>query len=208
MKRNFIVYFILLIFFVPSISPTFCQQRPQETITITTYYPAPSGAYQSLQLFPANAAPVACNVNTEGTLYYDSGLRQLLICQQSAGVYNFQPIGGFWTLDGTNLYPNNNNWNVGIGTTSPQGALDVTSTTSGLIPPRMTTVQRDNIQNPINGMAIYNTENARVEIYKVTSSPQFAGWISSGIAWVKVNGCTPFSISCWMPVSNNVDATT
>jgi len=33
--------------------------------------------------------------------------------------------GGYWTLSGSNLYPNDTSWNVGIGTTSPIGALDV-----------------------------------------------------------------------------------
>jgi len=46
--------------------------------------------------------------------------------------------------------------NVGIGTTNPQGALDVTSTTGALIVPRMTTAQRDSL-TAVNGMIIYNT---------------------------------------------------
>ncbi len=39
------------------------------------------------------------------------------------------PIGGggesYWTLSGSNLYPNNTNWNVGIGTTNPDRPLRV-----------------------------------------------------------------------------------
>jgi hypothetical protein len=45
---------------------------------------------------------------------------------------------------------------VGIGTNSPQGALDVSSTTGALIVPRMTTAQRDAL-TAVNGMIIYNT---------------------------------------------------
>jgi hypothetical protein len=33
--------------------------------------------------------------------------------------------GGYWTLSGSNLYPNNTAWNVGIGTTTPAYKLDV-----------------------------------------------------------------------------------
>lgn len=46
---------------------------------------------------------------------------------------------------------------VGIGTTSPGGALDVVSTTKAFLPPRMTTAQRDAIASPTAGMVIYNT---------------------------------------------------
>ena len=45
---------------------------------------------------------------------------------------------------------------VGIGNTSPQGALDITSTTGALIVPRMTGAQRDAL-SAANGMIVYNT---------------------------------------------------
>jgi len=48
------------------------------------------------------------------------------------------------------------NGRVGVGTSIPAGALDVSSTTGGLIVPRMTTGQRD-LLTPVNGMIIYNT---------------------------------------------------
>jgi len=44
---------------------------------------------------------------------------------------------------------------IGIGTTDPQGALDVSSTTGAFIVPRMTTTQRDAL-TAVNGMIIYN----------------------------------------------------
>jgi hypothetical protein len=47
--------------------------------------------------------------------------------------------------------------NVGIGTTNPQGALDVSSTKGGFIVPRMTEGERDAL-TAINGMIIYNTD--------------------------------------------------
>ncbi len=48
------------------------------------------------------------------------------------------------------------NGRVGIGTSVPNGALDVNSTTGALIVPRMTTAQRD-LLSAVNGMIIYNT---------------------------------------------------
>ncbi len=45
---------------------------------------------------------------------------------------------------------------VGIGTETPDAALDVQSTTSGILPPRMTTVQRDAMDHPQPGHIIFN----------------------------------------------------
>jgi len=54
---------------------------------------------------------------------------------------------------------------VGIGTTIPQGALDVTSTTGALIVPRMTSAQRDAL-TAVNGMIIYNTSTNQFNFYE------------------------------------------
>ena len=51
----------------------------------------------------------------------------------------------------------NNDGNVGIGTTSPSAPLTVTSTTGGVLMPRMTTTQMNAISSPANGEMIYNT---------------------------------------------------
>jgi len=55
--------------------------------------------------------------------------------------------------------------NVGIGTTSPQGALDVSSTTGAFIVPRMTTAQRDAL-TAVNGMIIYNLTANQFNFYE------------------------------------------
>ena len=49
---------------------------------------------------------------------------------------------------------------VGIGTTTPDAssALDITSTTKGLLIPRMTAAQRDAISSPAIGLMIYQTD--------------------------------------------------
>ena len=50
--------------------------------------------------------------------------------------------------------------NVGIGTTTPNASaqLDVTSTNSGFLPPRMTYAQRNAIVNPAAGLIVYCTD--------------------------------------------------
>jgi hypothetical protein len=57
--------------------------------------------------------------------------------------------------------------NVGIGTTTPSSSarLDVTSTNSGFLPPRMTTAQRDAIANPAPGLMIINTSTQAIEFF-------------------------------------------
>ena len=50
--------------------------------------------------------------------------------------------------------------NIGIGTPTPNASakLEVTSTTAGFLPPRMTFAQRNAIPNPAQGLIIYCTD--------------------------------------------------
>jgi len=62
---------------------------------------------------------------------------------------------------------------VGIGTVTPDASaiLDITSTTKGLLVPRMSTVQRDAIVSPATGLFIYDTTEKALAHY-------------SGSAWI------------------------
>ena len=51
----------------------------------------------------------------------------------------------------------------------PSAMLDVKSTVKGLLPPRMTTVQRDAIVQPAAGLTIYNTSCNCIETYNGTT---------------------------------------
>ena len=75
---------------------------------------------------------------------------------------------------------------VGIGTTTPEGALDVTSTNNGFLPPRIaltstldnTSVVNPNTPNPlVNGTIIYNTATAGTSPNNVT--PGYYSWSST-----------------------------
>jgi hypothetical protein len=54
---------------------------------------------------------------------------------------------------------------VGIGTTAPQGALDVQSSTGAFIVPRMTSSQRDALP-AVNGMIIYNISTNKFNFFE------------------------------------------
>lgn len=58
---------------------------------------------------------------------------------------------------------------IGIATANASAQLDVTSTTKGFLPPRMTTAQRNAIATPAEGLVIYNTTSKGFECYNGTS---------------------------------------
>lgn len=70
---------------------------------------------------------------------------------------------------------------VGIGTSAPsaQALLDLTSTTRGFLPPRITTTQRNAIATPPAGLLIFNTTKSCNETY-------------DGSSWVGVTGNTHY----------------
>lgn len=59
----------------------------------------------------------------------------------------------------------NANAQIGIGTTTPDASavLDLSSTTKGLLMPRMTTLQQTNLSSPAIGLMVYNTTTNQIE---------------------------------------------
>ncbi len=59
----------------------------------------------------------------------------------------------------------------GIGTSNPDpsAALDIVSTDQGVLHPRLTTVQRDAISSPAEGLTIYNTTDSCLQVYDGTA---------------------------------------
>lgn len=83
---------------------------------------------------------------------------------------------------------------VGIGTSSPNATaeLDVSSTTKGFLPPRMTTTQRNAISSPAVGLVIFNTTTNCLNFYVglwietcgTSSYPTYSVFCTSGAAAV------------------------
>jgi hypothetical protein len=60
---------------------------------------------------------------------------------------------------------------LAIGTTSPNASalLDITSTTKGFLPPRMTNAQMVAIATPAAGLVVYDTTNNKLNVYDGTN---------------------------------------
>ncbi len=69
---------------------------------------------------------------------------------------------------------------VGIGTTTPAASaqLDVSSTTKGFLPPRMTYIQREAF-TPVEGLMIYNTDSKKPNYFDGTGWKNFDGTSAS-----------------------------
>jgi hypothetical protein len=59
---------------------------------------------------------------------------------------------------------------IGTDTPDPSASLEIVSTSKGLLLPRMTTAQRDNVSGPVAGLLIYNTSTSGLNFY-------------NGVAW-------------------------
>ena len=49
---------------------------------------------------------------------------------------------------------------------NPSAMLDVKSTTKGFLPPRLSSIQRNDITNPAEGLVIYNSTSHCLEVYR------------------------------------------
>jgi hypothetical protein len=92
-----------------------------------------------------------------------------------------------WTLAGTSTY--NTTGNVGIGTSSPSASalLDLTSTSQGLLPPRVALTAKSGTSSPIasptTGLIVYNTASAGSNIDAVTPGYYYF----NGTSWTRVD---------------------
>ena len=86
----------------------------------------------------------------------------------------------FWVKYGSELVTENGITAIGINTSSPDNsaALDISSTTDGVLVPRMTTSERNLVSSPANGLLVYDTD---MELF------YFNAGTSGTPVWVPVN---------------------
>lgn len=87
---------------------------------------------------------------------------------------------------------------VGVGTTTPDGSaqLEISSTNKGILIPRLTTIQRNAISSPAEGLMIYNTTDSTFYVYKTRwrkmgitlPYTDTVSYIQSGISIVNTGG--------------------
>lgn len=96
---------------------------------------------------------------------------------------------------------------VGIGTPNPSAtaALEINSSISGFLPPRMTTVQRNAIVDPEAGLTIYNIDLNCLEFYSGTANGWYCpcpGYGTLSCVNVVVNGT--YNVGVALTSSNTV----
>lgn len=108
------------------------------------------------------AVSIGVDSNVDGNLSISLGYNNEVIGSNSIA------IGSNLSVTGDNILAlGTTSHSVGIGTTVPsaKSALDITSTTKGFLPPRMTTVQRDAIATPPAGLMLFNTTDTKLQCY-------------------------------------------
>ena len=75
---------------------------------------------------------------------------------------------------------------TGIGTTTPDASakLDITSTTKGLLVPRMTSTQKAAISSPANGLLVYQTDGV-IGFYVNSGTSASPSWLRINTDWTK-----------------------
>lgn len=110
----------------------------QGTTTLSPYYPSPFGVYERLTLEPQDKVTITCDNTIRGMIIYDSVSDALQVCD--GGKWGM--TGGVWTYESADddVYPidtdSNPNIRVGIGTSTPQAPLEVSSS-SGMTAVRL-----------------------------------------------------------------------
>jgi hypothetical protein len=102
MKRIF-----LFSIFVFGVSGVCCaQSNKSESLTISTYYPAPYGVYKHIRLFPDNTITPGGVCVQEGEAVYSDSMHEFYVCQGISPNLKWQKIGsGMKSIVKNDVFP-------------------------------------------------------------------------------------------------------
>jgi len=87
---------------------------------------------------------------------------------------------------------------------SASSALEVASTTKGFLPPRMTTVQRNAIASPSNGLIVYDTNESDLYVYRTNAWEKVSAMnAGDGVAFKVQHSTTSVTVSFTGPTVFN-----
>lgn len=130
--------------------------------------------------------------NNRFTVGRPTGSQQVNVDFASNPTGSTTAVGAFRTYkDGVNLSEVMTileDGTIGVGTTTPDAStlIDMSSTTKGFLPPRMTNAQRAAITSPAEGLLLFNTTNKGVAYRDGTNW----GYLSGAIQTVAASGGT------------------
>lgn len=118
---------------------------------------------------PAKGLMVYQTENPEGFYFYNG------TSWKPMGTSSSQPIGETsLTQSGENIILDGGTFAVGTYVPDASAALEISSSTQGFLPPRMTETNMNNISSPAEGLVVYNTTSKQLQVYDGTS------WIAAG----------------------------
>jgi hypothetical protein len=145
-----------------------------------------SGAATFSNTIAATSATLSGDLTLTGTgghtinmVATTAGSQTISMTASGGGSNTVTGTGGDFNIQTTNAHPlvyktNNtermritSTGNVGIGTATPNASsqLDITSTTQGFLPPRMTSTQKTTIATPATGLVVYDTTLNKLSVY-------------------------------------------
>jgi len=127
----------------------------------------PSGTQQWIYIMTVLSTYQTYHPSTPPTAWLTSG--NLLSGGEFLGSTNNQPL--IFKTNNAEQMRITTSGQIGIGTSNPDASaiLDIVSSTTGILIPRLTTSQRNSISSPAQGLLIFNTSTNSFEYYDGTS---------------------------------------
>lgn len=154
----------------------------------------PQMHYSLQTLATGDIIKVQCSVSTNGPSASASNWKISLMSTGISNISGADNMGNHTATQNLNLgsyqlvgnggstgLSISNTGNLGVGTSTPAASsvLDLTSTTKGLLPPRMTEAQRDAIASPATGLVLYNTTTNTMNVYNGSSWGAMSGSVGA-----------------------------